>query len=144
MKSNIPGPDSLAELPEAPLEAPPPELQTEPARPRRRGIWIAGAILAAIAVVVAISRSGKSSDAKKAAAAKARAQAPVPVVVAEAQTADFPVSLSGLGHRHAALDGHGPLAGRRRADAGGVQRGPARRARTTCSPRSIRARSRSS
>ena len=96
MKSNSPGSDPAVELPEEPLQTSPPARDAEPARPRRR-LWILGAIVAAVVIAVALLRSGKSSDAKKAAAAKARAQAPVPVLVAEAQTADFPVYLSGLG-----------------------------------------------
>jgi multidrug efflux system membrane fusion protein len=106
MKSNSPGPDPLksgpVELPEAPAEEPEPSREKEPepepkpARPRR-GAWIVGAVVLALVVIALLARSGKSSDAKKAAAAKARAQAPIPVVVGEAQTADFPVYLSGLG-----------------------------------------------
>jgi multidrug efflux system membrane fusion protein len=108
MKSNSPGPDPVksgpVELPEAPAEESKPsrekepesESEPKPAHPRRR-FWIIGAVVLALVVIALLARSGKSSDAKKEAAAKARAQAPIPVVVAEAQAADFPVYLSGLG-----------------------------------------------
>jgi len=106
MKSNRSGPDPLAnapaELPEAPLEATQPARKGEPeaepslARPRRR-LWIVGVVILALVVIAILARTGRSSEAKKAAAAKARGQAAIPVVVAEAQTADFPVYLSGLG-----------------------------------------------
>ena len=106
MKSNRSGPDPLAnvpaELPEAPLEATQPARQGEPeaepspARPRRR-LWIVGVVILALVVIAILARTGRSSEEKKAAAAKARGQAAIPVVVAEAQTADFPVYLSGLG-----------------------------------------------
>jgi len=106
MKSNRSGPDPLAnapaELPEAPLEATQPartgepEAEPSPARPRRR-LWIVGVVILALVVIAILARTGRSSEAKKAAAAKARGQAAIPVVVAEAQTADFPVYLSGLG-----------------------------------------------
>jgi multidrug efflux system membrane fusion protein len=108
MKSNSPGPDPVksgpVELPEAPAEErepsrekePEPESEPAPAHPRRR-VWIVGAAVLALVVVVLLARSGRSSDEKKAAAAKARAQAAIPVVVADAQTADFPVYLAGLG-----------------------------------------------
>ena len=108
MKSNSPGPDPVksgpVELPEAPAEEREPSREKEPeseseptpAHPRRR-VWIIGAAVLALVVIVLLARSGKSSDEKKAAAAKARAQAAIPVVVADAQTADFPVYLSGLG-----------------------------------------------
>lgn len=122
MKSNSPGPDPVksgpVELPEAPAEETQPSREKEPQRSRekepqrsrekepesepapahpRRRVWIIGAVALALVVIVLLARSGKSSDAKKAAAAKARSQAAIPVVVAEAQTADFPVYLSGLG-----------------------------------------------
>ena len=108
MKSNSPGPDPVksgpVELPEAPAEEREPSREKEPeseseptpAHPRRR-VWIIGAVVLALVVIALLARSGKSSDEKKAAAAKARAQAAIPVVVADAQTADFPVYLSGLG-----------------------------------------------
>jgi multidrug efflux system membrane fusion protein len=108
MKSNSPGPDPVksgpVELPEAPAEereparekGPESESEPTPAHPRRR-VWIIGAVVLALVVIALLARSGKSSDEKKAAAAKARAQAAIPVVVADAQTADFPVYLSGLG-----------------------------------------------
>jgi multidrug efflux system membrane fusion protein len=106
MKSNRSGPDPLsnapAELPEAPLEATQParkgepEAEPSPARPRRR-LWIVGVVILALVVIAILARTGRSSEEKKAAAAKARGQAAIPVVVAEAQTADFPVYLSGLG-----------------------------------------------
>jgi len=114
MKSNSPGPDPVksgpVELPEAPAEETQPSREKEPQRSRekvpeseaapvhpRRRVWIISAVVLALVVIVLLARSGKSSDEKKAAAAKARAQAAIPVVVAEAQTADFPVYLSGLG-----------------------------------------------
>jgi multidrug efflux system membrane fusion protein len=73
-----------------------PESEPSSAHPRRR-IWIVGAVVLAVVVIAILARTGRSSDEKKAAAAKARGQAAIPVVVAEAQTADFPVYLSGLG-----------------------------------------------
>jgi len=114
MKSNSPGPDPVksgpVELPETPAEEREPSREKEPQRPRekpsasetspahpRRRVWIVGAVVLALVAIAILARSGKSSDAKKAAAAKARSQAPIPVVVADAQTADFPVYLSGLG-----------------------------------------------
>ncbi|HEY1251854.1 MAG TPA: MdtA/MuxA family multidrug efflux RND transporter periplasmic adaptor subunit [Thermoanaerobaculia bacterium] len=103
MKSNSPGRDPLetapAETPEVPREPSPrpePEPEERPAHPRRR-IWIVGAVILAIVAIAILARSGKSGEARKAAAAKARAQAAIPVVVAEAQAADFPIYLSGLG-----------------------------------------------
>src|SRR5262245_34229489 len=112
MKSNSPGPDPVksgpVELPEAPAEETQPsrekelqrsrekvsEPETQPAHPRRR-VWIIGAVVLAIVVIALLARSGRSAEEKKAAAAKSRAQAAIPVVVGEAQTADFPVYLSG-------------------------------------------------
>jgi len=94
MKSNTPGTETAPELPDAPLDAREPEPEPRP-RPRRR-MWIFAAILVAVALAIALLRSGKTSAAQKA-AAQSRAQAPIPVVVADAQTADFPVYLSGLG-----------------------------------------------
>jgi membrane fusion protein, multidrug efflux system len=84
----------------SPAEPPIPETESaaepSPGRHRRRGLWISLGVVALIAAAIAISRSGNSSN-KAQAAARARAQAPIPVVVAEAQTADFPVFLTGLG-----------------------------------------------
>jgi membrane fusion protein, multidrug efflux system len=84
----------------SPAEPPVPETESaaepSPGRPRRRGLWISLGVVALIVAAIAISRSGNSSN-KAQAAARARAQAPIPVVVAEAQTADFPVFLTGLG-----------------------------------------------
>jgi multidrug efflux system membrane fusion protein len=87
-------PDSEPVPPESPV--PESERVAAPARPRRRGIWIAIGLVVLIAAAIAISRSGSSAS-KAQAAARARTQAPIPVVVAPAQTADFPVYLTGLG-----------------------------------------------
>ncbi len=73
-----------------------PVSEPSPAPRRRTGLWIGIGIVLLIAAAIAVSRSGKSSS-KAQAAARARAQAPIPVVVAPAQTADFPVYLTGLG-----------------------------------------------
>jgi membrane fusion protein, multidrug efflux system len=93
MKSNTPGSDPV-EPPETALEAPEPE--REEARPRRRGVWIAAGIVVLAVIAIAVSRSSRPSDAGKP-GAQGKTQPPVPVVIAEAQTADFPVYLSGLG-----------------------------------------------
>jgi multidrug efflux system membrane fusion protein len=91
---NRPESDPSPAEPQVPETEPGPE--PAPARPRRRGLWIGIGILVLIVAAIAISRSGSSSN-KAQAAARARAQVPIPVVVAEAQTADFPVFLTGLG-----------------------------------------------
>ena len=84
----------------SPAEPPVPEAESvaepSPVRPRRRGLWIGIGLVVLVAAAIAISRSGSSSS-KAQAAARARTQAPIPVVVAPAQTADFPVFLTGLG-----------------------------------------------
>ena len=84
----------------APAESPAPETEPvpepSPAKPGRRGLWIGIGLVALIVAAIVISRSGNSAS-KAQAAARARAQAAIPVVVAPAQTADFPVYLTGLG-----------------------------------------------
>jgi membrane fusion protein, multidrug efflux system len=89
-------PDSEPAPAEPPVPESEPAAEPSPARPRRRGLWIGIGLLALIVAAIVISRSGNSSSQAQA-AAKARAQAPIPVVVAPAQTADFPVYLTGLG-----------------------------------------------
>jgi len=84
----------------APAKSPAPETEPvpepSPAKPGRRGLWIGIGLVALIVAAIVISRSGNSAS-KAQAAARARAQAAIPVVVAPAQTADFPVYLTGLG-----------------------------------------------
>ncbi len=89
-------PDTGPAPPEPPVPESEPVAEPSPARPRRRGLWIGLGLVALIVAAIVISRSGNSAS-KAQAAARARAQAPIPVVVAPAQTADFPVYLTGLG-----------------------------------------------
>ncbi len=99
MKLNSPDSDPVLARPEVSdgpaVAAPEPEPAPEAARRSHRGLWIFVVALILVGIAIALSRSGRASDAAK--AAKAKSRAAIPVVVADAQTADFPVYLSGLG-----------------------------------------------